>query len=174
MVRAGILDEDDPVELLEGWIVEKITKSPLHREVTHSLHKVLERFIPDGWYVDSQEPVTLAESEPEPDAVVVRGNSDDFGERHPGPSDVALVAEVTDSSLPRDRVFKKKIYAAAGIVVYWVVNLVDRRIEVYTDCTKLPAGSDYVRCDIYALADNVPLVVDGRAVAEIPVREILP
>ncbi|MGA2258889.1 MAG: Uma2 family endonuclease [Thermoguttaceae bacterium] len=100
MVRAGVLDEDDPVELLEGWIVEKMAKSPLHRKVTHSLRKALEHCVPEGWYVDSQEPVALANSEPGPDAVVVRGNSDDFGERHPGPGDVALVAEVTDSNLP--------------------------------------------------------------------------
>ncbi len=124
--------------------------------------------------MDSQEPITLAESEPEPDAVVVRGNSDDFGERHPGPGDVAMVAEVTDSSLPRDRVFKKRIYAAAGIAVYWVVNLVDREIEVYADCTNPPSGPDYARCDKFTLAENVPVVFDGRTVAEIPVRAILP
>ena len=85
-----------------------MTKSPFPPQSYAALRKVLERYIPEGWYVDSQEPVTLAESEPEPDAVVMCGNSDDFGERHPGPGDVALVAEVTDSSLPRDRVFKKK------------------------------------------------------------------
>jgi Uma2 family endonuclease len=174
MVRAGVISEDDQVELLEGWIVEKMTKSPLHRKVTHSLRKALEHCIPEGWYVDSQEPVTLASSEPEPDAVVVRGSSNDFGERHPGPGDIALVAEVTDSSLPRDRVFKKRIYAAAGIAVYWVVNLVDRQIEVYSDCSNAPSGSDYARCDIFTGADNVPLVVDGRTVAEIPARAILP
>ncbi len=98
----------------------------------------------------------------------------DFGESHPGPSDVALVAEVTDSSLPRDRIVKKRVYAAAGIAVYWVVNLVDRQIEVYTDCTNPPPEPDYARCGVYTLADNVPLVVDGRTVAEIPVRAILP
>ncbi len=174
MVRTGIIVEDDPVELLEGWIVQKMTKSPLHRKVTHALRKVLERCIPEGWYVDSQEPVTLAESEPEPDAVVVRRNSDDFGDRHPGPGDIALEAEVTDSSLPRDRVFKKNIYAAAGIAVYWAINLVDRQIEGYADCIHSPSGPDYARCNVYTPADNVPLVIDSRTVAEIPVRAILP
>ena len=131
MVRCGIIDEDDPVELLDGWIIEKMTKSPLHRTVTGLLREVLQRVMPAGWFVDSQDPVTLAASEPEPDAVLVRGNRLDYLDHHPGPGDVALVAEVPDSGLSRDRVFKKAIYAAAGIAVYWVVNLVDRRVEVY-------------------------------------------
>ncbi len=174
MVRAGIIDEDDPVELLDGWIVKKMTKSPLHRTVTGLLRDVLQRVIPDGWFVDSQDPVTLSASEPEPDAVLVRGNRLDYLDRHPGPSDVALVAEVSDSGLTRQRVFKKSIYAAAGIAVYWVVNLVDRRIEVYSGCTDSASGADYARCDLFGVADNVPLVVEGRVVAEIPVRSILP
>ena len=74
----------------------------------------------------------------------------------------------------RDRVFKKRIYAAAGIAVYWVVNLVDRQVEVYADCSNAPSGPDYARCDIFTVADNVPLVVDGRTVAEIPAGVILP
>lgn len=126
MVRSGIIDEDAPVELLEGWVVQKMTKSPLHRTVTGLLRDVLQQVIPAGWFVNSQDPVTLAASEPEPDAVLVRGSRLDYLDHHPGPGDVALVAEVSDSALSRGRVFKKSIYAAAGIAVYWVVNLVDR------------------------------------------------
>jgi Uma2 family endonuclease len=173
MVRTGIIAEDDPVELLDGWLVKKMTKSPLHRLVTYLLRETLRRHIPEGWYVDSQEPVTLAASEPEPDVVLVRGNPRDYGDRHPGPGDVALVAEVSDSALPRDRVFKKSLYAAAGISVYWVVNLVDRRLEVYSDCTRSASDADYARCDCYAVEDKVPLVVDGQILAEILLREIL-
>ncbi len=174
MVRTGIIDEDDPVELLDGWIVQKMTKSPLHRTVTGLLREILQRVMPAGWFVDSQDPVTLSASEPEPDAVLVRGNRRDYLDRHPGPGDVAVVAEVSDSGLTRDRVFKKSIYAAAGIAVYWVVNLVDRRIEVYSGCTNSGSGADYARCDCYAVGDRVPLIVDGQIVAEIAVRDILP
>jgi Uma2 family endonuclease len=174
MVHTGIIDEDDPVELLDGWIVKKMTKSPLHRTVTGLLREILQRVMPAGWFVDSQDPVTLSASEPEPDAVLVRGNRLDYLDRHPGPGDIALVAEVSDSGLTRDRVFKKSIYAAAGITVYWVVNLVDRRIEVYSGCTNSGSGADYARCDCYAVGDRVPLIVDGQIVAEIPVGEILP
>jgi hypothetical protein len=174
MVRSGIIGEDDPVELLDGWIVKKMTKSPRHRLVTYLLREALQRRIPEGWYVDSQEPVTLAASEPEPDVFVVRGTPRDFGDHHPGPGDVALVAEVSDSGLLRDRVLKKSIYAAAGIAAYWVVNLVERRLEVYSGCTTSATGPDYAQCDLFAAADRVPLVVDGQIVAEIPLREILP
>ena len=174
MVRAGIIDEDDPVELLDGWIVKKMTKSPLHRLATYLLRETLQRHIPEGWYVDSQEPVTLVASEPEPDVVLVRGSPRDYADHHPGPGNVALVAEVSDSGLTRDRVFKKSIYAAAGIAIYWVVNLVDRRLEIYSGCTSSASGADYARCDCFVVGDKVPLVVDGQTVAEIAVREILP
>ena len=85
-----------------------------------------------------------------------------------------LKAEVSDSGLSRDRVFKKSIYAAAGIAVYWVVNLVDRRLEVYSGFTSSASGTDYARCDCFAAGDKVPLVVNGRTVAEIPVAAIMP
>jgi Uma2 family endonuclease len=174
MVRAGILTEDDPVELLDGAIVKKMTKSPLHSTVTGLVHEAVHQYLPKGFFVNSQEPITLAESEPEPDLVIVRGDRLDYLDRHPGPADVILVGEVTDSSLPRDRVYKKSLYAAAGIAVYWIVNLVDRRLEVYSDCTSSVSGADYARSDFYGIEDKVPLVIEGRTVAEIPIREILP
>ena len=99
MVRTAIIGEDDPVELLEGWIVKKMTKSPRHRLATRLLRDALQRHIPQGWDVDSQDPVTLSASEPEPDATIVRGGPRDYADRHPGAGDVALVAEVSDSSL---------------------------------------------------------------------------
>src|SRR5205807_4066795 len=67
MARHGILDEDAPVELLEGWLVQKMTKHRPHSRCTHRTRRALERILPAGWYVDTQEPVTTAESEPEPD-----------------------------------------------------------------------------------------------------------
>src|SRR5436309_4671029 len=78
MARAGILDEDAPVELLEGWLVQKMTKYPAHRVATHRVRRALEGLVAVGWYIDSQEPITLAESEPEPDVVVVRGETERY------------------------------------------------------------------------------------------------
>src|SRR5947199_10756848 len=73
MADHGILDENDPVELLEGWLVQKMTKHPPHILVTLLIRQALERLFGEGWYVNSQEPITTPESEPEPDVFVVRG-----------------------------------------------------------------------------------------------------
>jgi Uma2 family endonuclease len=174
MVRAGILTEEDPVELLAGWLVPKMPKNPPHRVATRLLRQALERVVPAGWYVDSQEPITTADSEPEPDVVVVRGETRQYLDRHPGPQDVALVIEVADTTLQRDRMLKQRIYAAAGIPVYWIVNLLDNQLEVYT----APSGSvqqpDYRQCQHYGLSDTVLVVIDGVEAGPIAVRELLP
>src|SRR6266404_3463044 len=75
MIRMGILTEDDPVELLEGWLIVKMSKSPKHRVATRLIRQALEHSVPPGWYVDSQEPLTTADSEPEPDVMIVRGET---------------------------------------------------------------------------------------------------
>jgi Uma2 family endonuclease len=173
MVRTGIIGPDDRVELLDGLIVEKMTKSPRHCLVARRLRDALERYIPKGWHVDSQDPVTLPTSEPEPDATVVRGEPEDYENHRPGPADVPLVAEVSDSSLSHDRKFKKSMYAAARIAVYWVVNLIDRCVEVYSSPSGSLSEPDYVATKVFGVEERVPLVLDGRTVAEIPVAEIL-
>ena len=118
--------------------------------------------------------MTLLTSEPEPDVVVVRGTDDDYRDCHPGPADVPLVVEVSDGTLRRDQGFKKAIYAKAGIAVYWIVNLVDRRIEVYSEPFSAGDAADYrLRKDV-AEADHVSLLIDGREVAKIAARDLLP
>jgi Uma2 family endonuclease len=174
MAEAGILVDGDPVELLEGLLVARMTKYPAHRVTTHLVRLALEAIMPDGWFVDSQEPVTTADSEPEPDVSVLRGEVRDYTAHHPGPVDIALVIEVADSSLRQDRVLKKRIYARAGIAVYWIVNLVDRRIEVYTTPSGPGAAPDYVDRRDYGADEAVPVVVDGREVGRIAVSDVLP
>jgi Uma2 family endonuclease len=115
MLRSGILHTEDRVELLEGWLVDKMTKHPPHRVATRLTRGVLEKLVPAGWYVDSQEPVTTIDSEPEPDVCVVRGAPRDYVDRHPGPRDVGMLVEVADESLLRDRGIKKRLYARAQI-----------------------------------------------------------
>jgi Uma2 family endonuclease len=174
MVRSGILGEDDPVELLDGWLITKMPKNPARRAATGLVREALERSIPAGWHVDTQEPITLERSEPEPDVAVVRGERRDYLERHPGPRETGLVVEVADSSLERDRGFKKRLYAEAGIPTYWILNLLDRQLEVNSE----PAGdgetADYRRQQIYAAGGAVPVVLDGRQVARLPVEDVLP
>src|SRR5437870_3306712 len=142
MARAGILDEDAPVELLEGWLVQKMTKHRPHVLATELVRRALERLIPPGWYVAHQDPITAVDSEPEPDLAIIRGNVLDYPVQHPGPEDVALVVEVADSSLRTDRGPKKRVYARADIQVYWIVNLKKRQIEVYTEPVSTRKTSD--------------------------------
>lgn len=174
MIAAGILTDDDPVELLEGWLVTKMGKNPPHVLAADLLADKLNEMRPPGWHVKRQDPITTADSEPEPDVAVVRGSRRDYRDRHPGPGDLALVVEVADSTLVRDRTTKKRAYARAGIPVYWIVNLIDRMVEVYTDPTG-PAGQpDYRRRTEYREADSIPLTLDGREVAVIAVRDLMP
>jgi Uma2 family endonuclease len=170
MARQGIFADDDPVELLEGLLVRKMTVSPAHHRATHRVQDALRSRVPQSHYVASPSSVTLAASEPEPDVLVVRGSNDDYAHHHPGPGDVALVVEVSDASLRRDQGFKKAIYAKSSLPIYWIVNLIDRRVEVYTDPT---GAADYRSHRDYGETESAPLIIDGREVARIPVREML-
>lgn len=174
MIRSGILTDDDPVELLEGWLVLKMPKKPAHRVATRLLRAALEAIAPLGWYVDSQEPITTADSEPEPDVMVVCGDTRDYLERHPAPPDLAVVVEVADTILQRDRDLKKLTYARAGVVEYWIVNLPDRQIEVYTAPQNHAGGADYDRREIFVEGDRVPVCIGGIGLDRILVRDVLP
>lgn len=174
MIRNGILTADDRVELLEGMLVNKMAKRPPHRIATRRTMKAIERVIPAGWYVDTQEPVTLEESEPEPDVMVARGETEDYRDRHPGPEDCALIVEVSDSTLDRDSEMKKRIYAHDGIGCYWIVNLLKNRIEVYTAPFGKHEDADYKQRVDYEMTDEVPLVIAGVEIARIKVTDLLP
>ncbi len=174
MVGTGILTDDDPVELLEGWLVTKMPKNPPQSITTQLIREAIAQLLPAGWYVDDQEPITTDLSEPEPDVVVVRGQRRQYLDRHPGGQDVAVVVEVSDATLQRDRTTKKRIYARAGIAVYWVVNLPDRRVEVYT----LPSGPaehpDYRQRQDFQPSEMLPLMLDGAEVGRLLVQDVLP
>ena len=174
MIQAGILTEDDPVELLEGWLITKMSKNPRHTFATQLTRDTVASLLPLGWYVNVQEPITTGDSEPEPDVVVVRGDRRQYLDRHPGPQDVALVVEVADSSLQRDRSLKKRLYAAAGISGYWIVNLIDRQIEVYTEPSGPTEQPDYRQQQIYGPTDTVPVVVEDHEIGRLSVQDVLP
>ena len=174
MIRAGIITKDDRIELLDGWLVPKVTHNPPHILALELVRDALQRLVPEGWCVWSQGPVRIGRSMPEPDVMVIRGTRRQYRDRRMTAADVGLIVEVADASLTRDQVFKKAIYAQAGIPVYWLVNLIDQRIEAYSD----PAGADesanYRQRRDYSPADQIPLILDGRSAAAISVRELLP
>lgn len=174
MIQNGILTDDDPVELLDGWLITKMPKNPPLRATTRQTHEILTRLLPSDWYVDSQEPITIPDSEPEPDVVVACGKSNQYTDRHPGPSEVALVIEVADATLRRDRTLKKRLYARAGIPIYWIINLPESHIEVYTRPTANIEPATYQQRDDYALDAEIPVVVDGNEVGHLFVHEVFP
>jgi Uma2 family endonuclease len=178
MIRAGILTDEDDLELLEGLLVCKMSKNPPHNVATELLQRGLSRVMLDGWYVSMQNPITTKSSEPEPDAKVVKGQPRDYLKRDPSPRKVPLVIEVSDKSLRRDRTIKKRIYAAARIPTYWIINLVDRCVEVYTEPTG-PASQhtpqpDYRKVRTLGPDDSVAVILEGREVGRIAMRDLLP
>jgi Uma2 family endonuclease len=104
----------------------------------------------------------------------VRGDTRQYLDRHPGPQDLALVVEVADTTLQRDRELKKRLYASAGIPVYWLVNLPERQIEVYTEPQGSARQADYQQQRVYTPQDEIPLWIEGKEIARIPVRTLLP
>jgi len=174
MLRAGILQEDDQVELIEGVLVQKMDKNPPHIIALTKLRDLLLRLNLAGWTLILQDPIRLDESEPEPDATLIRGVVDDYAEGLPAPDDIGLVVEVADASLLGDRGYKKQLYAKNGIAQYWIVNLVDCKIEVYTEPFASEANADYKSRTFYYPGDSVPFILDGTVVASIPVAAVLP
>lgn len=171
MIATGVLTEDDPVELLTGWLVPKMPKNPAHRLSTQLLRDWIAACLPPGWFVDSQEPLTTPDSEPEPDVMVVRGTRRDYASRHPLPAEVPVVMEVADTSLQRDRTLKQAVYARAGITEYWIVNLPERQIEIY----RQPDGqATYTDCRIYKNGDQVTFYLSGQSMGSQTVAGLLP
>ena len=102
------------------------------------------------------------------------GTVRDFAKRHPGPKDAVLIAEVADSSLRRDRGQKKRLYARARVREYWIVNLVERQVEVHSEPTGPGRKPDYRERTVYAATDAIPVVIDGREVGRLSVADLLP
>ena len=174
MIETGILTEADPVELLEGWLVEKMTKNPPHMVANALLLVHFSRLMPSGWFLALQDPITTMDSLPEPDATVIRGEPRDYLQRRPAAADIGLLVEVADTSLEQDRGLKKRTYARTGILIYWIVNLVDRQIEVHTDPTGPVDEPDYRQRRDYGPTGMIPLVLDGVEVGTLAVRDLLP
>jgi len=123
----GIVDVK--TELINGVMVKKMSKSPLHTYIVNVLFALLEAQCPADYWLRKEDPLTLIESEPEPDISVIKGSLYDFKSEHPKTAE--LVIEVAISSLHVDRT-KADIYAAADIPWYGLVNVNERQIEVYT------------------------------------------
>jgi Uma2 family endonuclease len=180
MIELGILEEGAPIELLDGLLVYKdrggqeadVTVNPLHGLIVTRIMNLASAVRGRGFHLRIQQPITIPPAqEPEPDAAIVRGEPDDYATRHPGAEDVAVVIEVADSSLKRDRGIKQRIYAAAGIPQYLIVNLSESVIEIYEQPE--PDSGRYGRTTRLESAAAVCLRL-GDAILELPARDWLP
>lgn len=115
-------------ELIRGILIEKMSKSPLHSSIARRLFMLLQGALPPGFILLREDPLTFADSEPEPDLAIVRGGEQDFATSHPTTAE--LVIEIAVSSFALDRE-KAAIYAEAGVAEYWIVLPAERRVEVY-------------------------------------------
>ena len=164
MIAAGILGEDDPVELIENQLVQTMPQGSRHAHVQEEIADRLRGVCGPGHHVRSEKPLTLSGSEPEPDAAVVRGDRADFTDRHPGGADCVLVVEVAASSLDLD-LRKADVYAAAGVPAYWLVDLDGRRLIAHAGPT--PAGYGSVE-EVDRLSADLPGGVADFTAADIP------
>jgi Uma2 family endonuclease len=174
LVEKGVFGAGDRVELIDGLLIVAEPQSATHYTAIRLVERALVRAFGDGWHTRTQAPIALDEtSEPEPDVAVVRGDLRDYTAEHP--TDPVLVVEVALTSLALDRGHKASLYARAGRPEYWVVNLVDRVLEVHRDAAPSPSapyGWHYRAMEALGAGDRVrPLAAPD---AWIAVGDLLP
>jgi Uma2 family endonuclease len=131
MIERGILTENDRVELIRGEIIDKMSICDRHAACVKRLNSLFSGLVRGNALVSIQDPIRLADSEPEPDVALLRPRADFYATGKPQPADVLLAIEVADSSLDYDRDVKRPMYGEAGIAEYWIVNLIDECVEVH-------------------------------------------
>jgi Uma2 family endonuclease len=174
LIELGVFQPGEAIELIGGEIMVAEPQGAAHYTAVAKTAKALEAAFGTGWYVRVQAPLGLDDdSEPEPDVAVVPGTPDDHGCAHPVRA--ALTVEVAESSLALDRHHKGSLYARVGLDDYWVLNLVDRVLEVYREPAPDPAapfGWRYASREVLGgSARVVPLAAPG---ASILVGQLLP
>jgi Uma2 family endonuclease len=163
MVEAGVLTENDRVELIGGEILAVTPQNSPHATAVVLASDTLRSVLPPDCHVRSQLPLALGDdSEPEPDVAIVRGPVRAYHDAHP--QSAVLILEVADSSLAFDRRVKGSLYARAGVSEYWIINLVDSVVEIYREPTQDPSarfGWSYARSERITRTDTIPLPFGG-------------
>ena len=174
LIELGVFQPGELIELIGGELMVAEPQGAPHYTAIRKTAKALEAAFGPGWEVRTEGPIGLDDdSEPEPDVAVVPGGPDDYARAHP--SRPVLTVEVSESSLGIDRKHKGSLYARAGLEDYWVLNLVDRVLEVYREPTPdptAPFGWRYARIEVFEAAARVtPLTAPG---SSIRVSQLLP
>ena len=152
LAEAGILLPDERVQLIDGEIIVMPPIGPLHATTVGRWHRVFNQRIEGPYSIHSQSPIRIGDgSEPEPDVAIVRFREDDYSSAHPGPADVLLVIEVSNTTLAFDREVKVNLYADAQIPETWLMNLPDDCIEGFTE----PGPEGYARHVVYRRGDRI-------------------
>ncbi len=171
LIATGFFSEHDDVHLINGYVVNRMAESPEHGFVCDAILLAIGALLLAGWYPRVQNGLKIASqaSIPRPDLAVVRGTPRDYRRRYPDAADAALVVEVSVSSLDKDRAMAE-IYAAGGIPVYWIVDVDDGQVEVYSD----PGPDGYRSHEVLAPGHVLSVVIEGVVIGEIPVSDLLP
>jgi len=171
MVASGVFSGRERFHLINGFLVAKMTQNDLHATADELCGDALGRTIPAGWHVRAAKPIRIPSqaSKPEPDRCVAQGSIRDYLQRSPEPTDIALVVEISDSSLSENRK-QAAISAAGGIPVYWIVNLVDRQLEVYSD----PSPSGYRSRQDYHAGESIPVIIGDIPPRSLAINDLLP
>lgn len=163
MGEKGLLTPEDRVQLIEGEILEMAPIGPRHGSVTGQLAKWFYRALGDAATVRLDNPVNLGEySQPQPDLILLQPRVEDYVASHPGPEDVILLVEVSDSTLEFDRGRKRELYARFAIREYWVIDVNSRSVGAYSE----PANGEFQVASEYRLQDTIsPKVFPQVAIA---------
>lgn len=171
LARIGFFGDDENFELLQGYIVPKMVKYPLHENALAVMIRMLQPMIPHGWFVRSQGVVQTSDSAPEPDVSITRGLGGEYPDRHPTGEDIALIVEIADSSIKRDR-NKAEVYGAAAVPSYCIVNLRERTFEVFANPVANGAGQlAYSSKRIATEKDVFEVILDGTTVGAINIAQ---
>ncbi len=173
LLERAILSSHHKVELIHGRIVKKMGQNPPHSGAITRINRRLSRLLDlleDRWCLRVQCPITLTDSEPEPDFAIVPGPESKWDKKHPLAKDIALLIEVADSSLLDDRQYKGLLYAGAKVREFWLVNLVAKRIEVYTK-PKMRLDPHYQQVQEYSRVEQIPLILGGQTLVVFPVKD---
>ena len=169
MGEAGILAPGERVELLNGEIIAMAPIGSRHASCVNILNRLLTTQVGLRAVVGVQNPVRLnGGTEPQPDLMLLKPHADFYSSAHPGPGDVLLLIEVADTTADLDRECKLHLYARAGVSEYWIVDLTERAVEVYSDPSSTGYGSRrVVGTDVEVSPAAFPDIL-------LPVRQIIP
>lgn len=169
MMADGTIAEDERLELIEGLLVARPRRSRGEIAAGNNGLRVLWRMIPPGWHVAKRVPIVTSDwSRPKPDLAIIRGVIED-DDRAITAGETALAVEIAGPSWQSDRTDMARVYATAGIPVYWIVNLAEGQVEVFSD----PRRDAYQSYDVLRRGQDVPVVIAGIEVAWIAVSDLL-